>query len=104
MAFKVVWTRQGEESLEVVYDGLAEIDADAADRLLEGIFDTTDVLKTFPYIGARWERRGRRTPFREVQYKRYRFFTAWMTVSKQFTSCGFGTRHATSQRFRSDHQ
>jgi plasmid stabilization system protein ParE len=74
MAFKVVWTRQGEESLEEVYDGLAEIDADAADRLLEGIFDTTDVLKSFPHIGARWERRGRRTPFREVQYKRYRIF------------------------------
>jgi len=42
--------------------------------LLEGIFDTTDVLKTFPYIGARWERRGRRTPFREVQHKQYRIF------------------------------
>jgi plasmid stabilization system protein ParE len=74
MAFKVVWTRQGEVSLEVVYNGLAEIDQDAADRLLEGIFDTTDVLKSFPYIGARWERRGRRTSYREVQYQRYRIF------------------------------
>jgi plasmid stabilization system protein ParE len=51
MAFKVVWTCQGDASLEEIYDGLAGIDADAADRLLAGIFDTTDVLKRFPYIG-----------------------------------------------------
>jgi len=74
MAFKVTWTREGEDSLEGIYDGLAGIDVDAADRLLGGIFDTTDVLKRFPYIGARWEPRGRRTPFREVQYERYRIF------------------------------
>jgi plasmid stabilization system protein ParE len=74
MAFKVIWTRQGEASLEEVHDGLAAIDPDAADRLLAGMFDTTDVLKRFPFIGARWERRGRQTQYREVQYERYRIF------------------------------
>jgi plasmid stabilization system protein ParE len=74
VAFKVVWTRQGEVSLEEVYEGRAEIDPDAADRLLQGIFDTVDVLERFPFIGARYERHGRRTPYREVLFGRYRIF------------------------------
>jgi plasmid stabilization system protein ParE len=74
MAFQVIWTRQGEVSLEEVHDGLAAIDAGAADRLLQGIFDTVDILQRFPFIGARYERRGRQTSYREILYGRYRVF------------------------------
>jgi plasmid stabilization system protein ParE len=74
VAFRVVWTREGESNLEEVVEQLSAIDSDAADRLLAGIFETVDLLERFPFIGARYERRGRKTRYPEVQYQRYRIF------------------------------
>ena len=74
MAFQVVWSRRGENSLERIIDALAAENPIAADKLLAGIFETVDLLERFPFIGARYERRGRRTSFREILHGRYRIF------------------------------
>jgi toxin ParE1/3/4 len=74
MAFQVKWTHGAEQSLETIHDQIAESDPDAASRFLEGVFETTDLLERLPFIGARYEARGRRTRVREILYRRYRIF------------------------------
>ena len=74
MAWKVIWTRRGGLSLEEAYEYVAADDPDAADKLLAGIFESVDLLERFPFIGARYERRGRRTSYREIQHRMYRIF------------------------------
>jgi plasmid stabilization system protein ParE len=60
--------------LEAVLEPLRNQDPEAARRVHDGVYDTTAVLERLPFIGARYEPRRRRSPFREVLFWQLRIF------------------------------
>ncbi len=74
MAFEVIWSPLAIRSPEDVLEPLREQDPDAARRVHDGVYETTAVLERFPFIGARYEPRRRRSPFREVLFWQLRIF------------------------------
>lgn len=74
MAFEVIRSPLAIRSLEDILEPLREQDPEAAKRVHDGVYETTAVLERFPFIGARYEPRRRRSQFREVLFWQLRIF------------------------------
>ena len=68
--------------LDGIYSYVAEYDLEAANRLITGILDHADILKSFPFIGPTYPR-GAKGSLREIVYRSYRLF---YDVSEQLQS------------------
>jgi toxin ParE1/3/4 len=51
---KVIWTAEAERWLRDIYDYIAEDNAQAAGRVINGIFQKVRMLTTFPGTGHRY--------------------------------------------------
>jgi plasmid stabilization system protein ParE len=51
---EIVWTEEAEQWLRYIYDYIATNNPAAAIRVIEGIFERTQVLRHFPEIGHKY--------------------------------------------------
>ena len=73
MDFEVVWTDPAFADAQRIWFHIAQDDPEAADRVRDGLFAHTELLRRSPYLGAAYERdRSGRT--RETSYRDYRIF------------------------------
>ena len=61
------WTEEAEAWLKDIFDYIAADDPAAAARVIDGIYEKTQVLRRFPQIGYRYES----IPEREIQILLY---------------------------------
>jgi toxin ParE1/3/4 len=51
---EIVWTAQADKWLKDIHDYIAQDDADAAARVVSGIYEKAQLLRDFPEIGYRY--------------------------------------------------
>lgn len=52
---EISWTAEAERWLKDIYDFIADDNPDAAFNVLEGIYETVQLLQQFPELGYRYE-------------------------------------------------
>jgi toxin ParE1/3/4 len=67
---EIAWTEEAQRWLEDIFEYIAADNPAAAARTVQGIYDRTQVLKTFPEIGYRYLASGRNV--RILLYGHYR--------------------------------
>jgi plasmid stabilization system protein ParE len=73
MDLEVVWTEPALADAQGIWFHIAQDDVDAADRIRDGLFAHSELLRRSPYLGAVYERdRSGRT--RETSFRQYRIF------------------------------
>lgn len=54
---QINWTTESERWLRDIHDYIAEDNLQAATRVVEGIYDRVQILRQFPELGHRYDRR-----------------------------------------------
>jgi len=52
---ELIWTSEANRWLKAIYDSIAEENVDAARNVINGIYEKTQILKTFPEMGYKYE-------------------------------------------------
>ena len=52
---EIAWTTEAERWLRDIYDYLAQDNPEAASRVIEGIYEKTQLLRQFPELGHKYE-------------------------------------------------
>ena len=68
---KINWTDEAEKWLRDIYEYIAEDNPAAAERTVNAIYEKTQVLSQFPYLGHRYEQIANRE-VRILLYGHYR--------------------------------
>jgi len=71
--FEVRWTTAAADDFSAIFDHLAEIDAEAAEKQGKAILAHIELLRTFPRIGPRYRKRAR-GDIREILCGNHRVF------------------------------
>ncbi len=54
---EINWTAESEQWLKIIYDYIAEDNPKSAFQVVEGIYNRVQILKQFPELGYRYQRR-----------------------------------------------
>lgn len=68
---ELIWTSEANRWLKDIYDYIAEENPDAASNVVNGIYKKSQILKTFPEIGYKYEHESKRK-IRILLYGHYR--------------------------------
>jgi plasmid stabilization system protein ParE len=68
---EIVWTREATRCLENIYDFISEENPTAAQKVISGIYEKIQLLRTQPRLGQRYDAIGDRE-VRETLYGHYR--------------------------------
>lgn len=76
---KIIWTLEAAQSLEEIYEYIASQSASSAHKVVTGIYDKIQLLRTHPRLGQRYEPIADRE-VREILYGHYRI--AYLVTSE----------------------